>query len=104
MQWLGLFERKMWQIKIANLPISGSSANQQKKYLFGSEKVIEYNDLSSFVTQIGDGNGIYISGTGDGNKYNTHILQNNIYNTAIYCGFKNIYFSEANTAFATANF
>lgn len=42
----------------------------QKKllpFLHGRDNVVEYNDIFSFMTQLGDGNAIYVAGSGPGN-------------------------------------
>ncbi len=54
----------------------------QKPYLHGGNNRIEYNDLSKMVLRLGDGNGIYISGTADGN-----IVRKNIVHDTVSVGF-----------------
>ena len=44
------------------------SWQQREPLLHGRENVIEYNDIYRAMNRLGDGNGIYISGTGRGNQ------------------------------------
>jgi len=49
---------------------SETDAFIQKKlmpFLHGRDNVVEYNDIFSFMTQLGDGNAIYVAGSGPGN-------------------------------------
>lgn len=50
----------------------------QKKYLYGGNNRIEWNDLSFMVERLGDGNGIYISGTADGNYIGNNMVRDTI--------------------------
>lgn len=100
-------------VRYSELSGNYSTFAQQKKYLFGGNNVIEYNDLSQLVCRLADGNGIYISGTDDNNKvyrnyvhdthsegfsgairmddnqYDTYATENIVYNTGEGNGIEN---------------
>ena len=53
---------------------SFTSWTQREPFLHGRGNVVEYNNISDCMRFLDDGNGVYISGTGDGNHIRNNLI------------------------------